>query len=557
MEVIQQTHTEVIEQEPNKNTKPRANKQAAPICSKLKSVQLSIELGNNYIVWSINKTSLTSSKICNSGLITETDICNPEIACQHLEKIIAENNITRGNVNLYLSLTAALLRCSYIPVVPKNELAQVVKWEANKVFPFKLDTALYDWKIVDTVNWGGVKKYEVQIAAIPKLNVAAIIELLKSKGLQLNRITFAALAWEDILRLNDSQSKSKNSPKDNDTGNVALARMVGNDLTLLFFQNYYLEFMRENNIESGNLSGGFEESLRFLNETEDGSISQNIDAESIDFEIIAKNITDSLDYYFGQFSQRNIDKILISFPPQIAAQAIEKLQSLLGIEIVTAYDEKVPLESPGNVPAHLLLPSGDYRKRKIKSLNILPTKYRLKLKEKKHLKISVYTAIIALAFILGLSVLQFMQMQNITNANRNLQENINLMIASQPYQLVQDLLTSENNILMNINNIDQKSLTTSNLLKALSQITPQDIRITQLEMFSVHTDDGLKKYLVTLSGFTVPQTLYPEISLAEYIKALRLVPQISGVILVKQELRLQTGGQRLLFNLNMELIPNG
>jgi len=557
MEVIQQTNTEVIEQEAKEQTEQRANKQSAPSCPKLKSVQLSIELGNNYIVWSIYKPSLTSGKICYSGIITETDICDPEKACQYLEGIIADHNITRGNVNLYLSLTAALLRCSYIPVVPKNELAQVVNWEANKVFPFNLDSALYDWKVVDTVNWGGVKKYEVQIAAIPKLNILPIFELFQSKGLQVNHISFAALAWEDILKLNDSQNKLKKSKYDKETGNVALARMVGNDLTLLFFQNYKLEFIRENNIESGNLSGGFEESLRFLNETEDGTISQNIDAESIDFDIIAKNITDSLDYYFGQFSQRNIDKILILFPHQIAAEAIEKLQTLLGIEIVNAYSKNVPVETCPDVPAHLLLPSGDYRKRKFTSLNILPQQYRLKLKERKHLKLSIYTATITLVFMLGFSILQFMQMKNMNNANRNLQENLARIMGSQAYQLMQNLTASENSILMNISNINQKSLITLNLLKAVSHITPQDIRITQLEMLSVLTDDGRKKYRVTLNGFTVPQTAYPEITLSKYIKALKLVPQINKVKLKKQEMQLKTGGQRLIFNLEMELNPNG
>ena len=52
-------------------------------------------------------------------------------------------------------------------------------------------------------------------------------------------------------------------------------------------------------------------------------------------------------------------------------------------------------------------------------------------------------------------------------------------------------------------------------------------------------------------GFTLPGQEYPEVVLADYIKALKKVQFLKNIELKNQEMRLHTGGKRLDFTLEI------
>ena len=515
-------------------------------CDRLKTTRLSVELGSNYIVWSVFYCSIKSLKMCKSGLITAKNMSDPEIACTHLQNLIIQNNLVKAEVDLYLSIPDALLRCHYIPAVPKNELDQVVTWESSKIFPFTFGKAFYDWKIAETLEWGGSKKYEIQAAAIPEDRIRPIFDLFHNHSLKINRITFASLAWEEYLRHGSASEKNA------ECGNVALARLVGNNLTILFFHNHFLEFMRENNLEAGSLGGGFEESLRFLNEDDTSTVDTNLAVDNIKFEDIARDINDSLDYYYGQFSQRNINKILIAFPPAIQQSAVRKISELMGVEVVSAYGSADIDNQGSEVPINLFLPSGYTSAQNSRNLNLLPRSYRKVQTEKKRFRYALYGAGIILLLIIGISFFQQWQIKDLHSTARNLQNNLDQIISSPAYARIETLTVQEQNLVSQTNSINDENNRAVEFLKVLSNYTPSDIRLTDIDM-NQNSSANSDNYYVDLAGFVRAEAGFPEVVLADYIKMLKQIKFIQSIKLLDRDMVLRSEGRQLAFNLELEI----
>lgn len=541
METVQQNRPEISDHE---CAVPPADERS--LCDRLKTTRLAVELGGNYIVWSVFCCSIKNLKMCKSGMLTADNMSDPEIACTHLQNLIIQNNLVEAEVDLYLSIPDALLRCHYIPAVPKNELEQVVVWESNKIFPFTFNQAFYDWKIAETLEWGGSKKYEIQAAAVPQDRIRPIFDLLHKNALKIKRITYTSLAWEEYLRHCHKGNKGTES------GNIALARLVGNDLTILFFHKHFLEFMRKNNLESGSLGGGFEESLRFLNEDSTSTVDNNLAINNIKLEDIARDINDSLDYYYGQFSQRNIDKVLIAFPRQIQDQSVAKLRDLLGVEVQSAYDSGVTGQFDSEVPVNLLMPSGYVSRYKSESLNLLPEYYHKKLAEKKRLRISFFAAALVVILIAGISFFQQWQINTNINTTKNLKANLEKLKTSQAYDKIQSLTALEQNLIAQVRTIENHSGRPAEFMKALSNLTPGDIRILNINTFmDKSTVPALCR--ISLNGFVKADAGFPEVLLADYIKTLKQVEFVNSVQLKNDNIVLQSEGRRLKFNLELEI----
>jgi Tfp pilus assembly PilM family ATPase len=503
---------------------------------------LSLELGNNYIVWSIDSGS-SKNKILASGIAVDENMSHPKIVVDHLRKIVSDSGAKPCGVNLYLSLPEGLLRCFYIPVVPHNELRQVVMWEGNKVFPFPLESAYFDWKITSTVTWDGSRKYEIQAAAIPADRIKSVFDFLIKSGFQIDRITLASLAWENII----PQRKEPSS------GCHAIVRLVGDGLTILFFKDNYLEFLRENHLEAGSMDRGFEESLKFLDESDEMGVSGNSLLTDIDFEVVARDISDSLDYYYGQFSQRSIDKVLVSFPPEIQDAAIENLGSFLGLPVESAYTDTHKDIGQKAVPLNLLYPSVERIRKAKNSINLLPKPYQDKLKEKSRFLISLFLSVI---MIISMAVMTLFQNQTLNSTKLktdSLRGNIEQIRNSEVYSQVHFLLDKSNSFNNQLTTVENKSHRVSDFMKGISLLTPSDIRLADLSFESASYLSNSDVIYASISGFTYANSGYPEITLANYIKSLKLIPFVQKVELKRQDMRLHTLGRRLEFNLEMEL----
>lgn len=498
-----------------------------------------IELGSDYLVWSLHK----GTQVGMAGLLTDDDFSDPNKAINHLERLCDDLSLKKAEIDLFISLPDGLLRCFYIPVVPNNELEQVVSWEGNKVFPFDLQDAYFDWKIKEQFEWSGSKKYEVQAAAIPKKKISPLISYLIEKQFVIRRVTFTSLAWENIVEYNCRKTH-------NDCGNMALVRLVGHDLTILFFHNYFLEFLRENNLEAGSLGGGYEESLRFLDSPGGGSVSGGMIADSLDFEMIGRNISDSMDYYHGQFSQRTLDKIALAFPPEVQDYAIESLTDLLDIPVISAYPDNLVQKLPGS-PFNILLPSAYPVGPQKNNLNLRPHEYVQKLQEKQRFQ-SILGGGVVLFFLLAvLSFIQFRQLATSEQSLEMINNDLEALQSSEAYSQIHQLSEREGMLSSQLATVRNQDYRLSAFLKALSLVTPEEIRLTALNLDAELAEGGV--YTGTLSGFIPADRGYPEVALADYIKHINAVDFVLRSELKRQDITLNSSGKRLEFSLDVEL----
>ncbi|MBD3218352.1 MAG: hypothetical protein GF310_08750 [candidate division Zixibacteria bacterium] len=507
-----------------------------------KKAALSLEIGPSHIIWSVFRGAFGSMQITDSGLVSEENIVKPSRLYPHLDRIIKKHDLQKASISICLTLPDGLLRCYKIPVVPKNELEQVVKWEGRKVFPFNLDNAIFEWKIIGVNEWGGSKKYEIQAAAISRKSFMPIFNYFQERKLQVNWMTFTSLAWESLIK-----TKSRRKEKTG-TGNFALVRMIGSDLMVLFFQNNNLEFLRENSLEAGNMGGGFEESLLYLDITESKRISAIINDDSIDYKAVAQTISDSLDYYHGQFAQRTIDRIYLSFPEPLLPAATENVGRMVDLECVPISFEKGTDALPQEAPRNLVYPSGFLSHKKNSDLNLIPGEFQSEIKERKRFKYAIYTIAFLVIALFALSLFQANQNSMIEASRISMESDLQSILDSKAYEGINILNEKASIFQTQLSSLRGNSHPEADILRALSHLTPPEIRLTNLNIFR---DIGASRG-VFLSGFASSHE-YPEVVVADFIKDLKAIPGLKKIDLKNQNTKLYTGGKRVEFTIEMEL----
>lgn len=505
----------------------------------------SLEFGQDYLAWSLYRGIFSPSNLTDCGILNCKDPIDSSDLTAYLDKIIAEKELKNAHVNIFLSLPDGLLRCFYVPFVPKNELEKVVQWEASKVFPFSLENAIFDWKIIDTIVWGGAKKYEIQAAAISRKKLMPVFKYFSEKKFNIDWITFTSLAWEKLF-----QNPAKNGEA-NIEGNHALVRLAGNGLTILFFQKNNLEFLRESGLEAGSLGGGFEETLRYLEGSDGPGTETSIINEELDYKIVAQNISDSLDYYHGQFSQRAVEKIYLSFPRKIQDRAIENIGSLIEIETLPALSKENTRQAPANLPSNMFAPSGLKLKKNRSDLNLIPHEYMEGIKEKAIFRTVSWIAVIFLLILGGISFYHVYDSGIARKSVVSLEDNLDAITKSSAYTQVISLTEQERGLRSQLITFRGGSYKTAAILRALSNLTPEDIRLINLNIYAENEDGLQNKNTISLSGFTLPGLEYPEVVLADYINNLKKLQFFENVELKNQEIRLHTGGKRLDFTLEV------
>jgi Tfp pilus assembly protein PilN len=508
---------------------------------------LSLELGDDYIVWSLHKKTLHKTGLVDHGILVKKDMHNPKTYCEYLNRIIDKTGLNGGEVNLFLSRPGALLRSIYIPVVPGNELKRVVVWECNKVFPFPVDKTLFDWKIVNCIDWGGSKKYEVQCAAIPRKEVLPAFELLRSRGLTIQRISLIALAWQDLIRAQKTEDKKDSR------GNLALARLVGNDLYVLFFHRYNLEFIHKSNLEQGSPGGGFEESLRYLDDDSTGRLAGGPGVAEIDYNMIARNISDSMDYYYGQYAQRSIEKVLISFPQNIQDSAEVQLQEILSLPVASALSSKMESFSKLNIPLNLFMPSGFIPKKDNKALNLVPSDYRRAHREKYYFGLLATLSGLALACLLIFTFLQYRQQRVAENTRATLAGNLIEVQNTELADKISQLQIQQGKYSSALKWLSDKPTASADLLRALSVLTPEEIYFKEVNLVTTRISQSQQQTHASVTGYVSASVRYPEIILAEYVNSLKAPGLFANVGLKNRDTGIESAEGEYEFRIEMEL----
>jgi Tfp pilus assembly PilM family ATPase len=512
--------------------------------------QLNIELGNDYLIWSITKAF--SHDLTNVVCGTFNDPRLPEFSVleEKFLEIVESAGLHNCSVNLFLSIHEALLRSYYVPLVPKEELDQVVKWEGNRVFPFNLDKELLDWRIMGTVEWSGTKKYQIQAAAAPANRIRQVCDLITKRGFSINSITLTASAWESHLRHHGKALGIKT------LSSVAIIRLLGNNLSVLCFHKGKLEFVRESMVEMARSGHDYEASLRFV---EGGVASDTTDpylAQSVDPLLVSRSVVDDLDYYYGQFSQRNVEVVLLSCSTKIQPELIESLHTAIGIEIKSVFPEPVVLSHKTLAP-YLLLPIS-LRTFGNRVLNLIPPLYLKAARETRKFRLSLVAAAVVTCVMAVVSATQLIHLRGVNDEMKAVQNSLDNTRNSPAYVSMQNFVNEEAMWQSQSAQMKQQPRLQTKFMKLLSVSMPSDIFLTNLTVESAQGATGSPVAGISITGFVTDQQPHSELSLAAFVKTLYAHPCCKNVQLRNQYTTVSDRGKRLEFNitLEMESCPN-
>ena len=110
-----------------------------------------------------------------------------------------------GSLNdceIWAMMTAADVNVNHlkIPRVPKNQLSNVIFWTAKKENPIDEKEMIFDYEMQGEVTDNGIPKYSVMVYSAPRPQVEKVQETFSSIGIELDGITIAPFAIQNIFR---------------------------------------------------------------------------------------------------------------------------------------------------------------------------------------------------------------------------------------------------------------------------------------------------------------------------------------------------------------------
>lgn len=115
-----------------------------------------------------------------------------------IQQAVANNRIKSKEFNLALPTKEIIFRSFVIPMMPANEVAGAVVFEAGKYVPFSLEELKYSFHPIP-IEESGIKKYRVIFVAIRKDTLEEYKLILAKAGMAINAIEPAQLSLSRTL----------------------------------------------------------------------------------------------------------------------------------------------------------------------------------------------------------------------------------------------------------------------------------------------------------------------------------------------------------------------
>ena len=151
-------------------------------------------------------------------------------------RLLRQARITANRVMPAVAGQAVIVRSMKFPAMPQNELAQAVRFEAERYIPFPVEEATMDFDITGEMSDTG--EQEVMLVAAQRSIVESHIEVLKAAKLQ-------PLAMDvQPFALARSLNTYLSTAVDGHAGNVALIDVGAGTTDLVIFRQEILRFTR-------------------------------------------------------------------------------------------------------------------------------------------------------------------------------------------------------------------------------------------------------------------------------------------------------------------------
>jgi type IV pilus assembly protein PilM len=274
-----------------------------------------------------------------------------------LKAFVKEVGLKTKKVRLTVSGSGVHIKRIPIPALPKAEMKEAVRWEIKNYLPFPVETAEIDFHILNEYVEDNVKKFDLITVACPKHLIDRTLSIAQAAELQPTHLDVAPFAlWDALLTW---ALIRKEEP-------VALIDLGAEKTGFYLFKDGILQFSREFTPAGADITRAIKEGIGSMGEAEllneraerikqemgippeayqERINDQSTSLSKISFlirpvlEKLVAEISRSLDYYRSQFSEEQIDRVLLTG----GSANLKNIVSYLGSELRLPVEHFNPL----------------------------------------------------------------------------------------------------------------------------------------------------------------------------------------------------------------------
>ncbi len=226
---------------------------------------LTIDIGFRLIkVLQVRKKENDAIEVVNFGIgntpkdcIKNGAIKNKARVIEEIKRLMQENNITAKEAKIVMSGTNIITRIIMIDDVPDDEVGENVMREIESFMPINIDDHSVDYKILDYVYKGGMKKRRIFVTAVKKSIINSYVDILNSLNLKPISVdtpanSISKLFNKEIRLREDDRTKVQRNQR-LDSGTVAVLDFGSETTIVNVLKNKVIEFNRVILIGSSNI----------------------------------------------------------------------------------------------------------------------------------------------------------------------------------------------------------------------------------------------------------------------------------------------------------------
>ncbi|HBE44212.1 MAG TPA: hypothetical protein DDW17_01855 [Deltaproteobacteria bacterium] len=511
-------------------------------------------------------TVVSKGEYAYSGDITDLEVIFSEIAASEG----TNNEIVAG-----ITSEDIVKKTFTIPILPKKEQKEVLNWSTTKILSVPLEDMVYEHVMLGEVDEKGVKKEEVLFVGARKQYANTILAALRHAGFRhISLITDIAFTYFQVI---EEEIK----------GSVALIDVGGRRTGIFIFDAKNLMFAREILTASESFTDSlmsatdysYDNAAKYIREK--GLNDEFYDVLRMPFERLEGEIQRTFSVYNQRYPDKQITKVFLAGRGAKIPQFFERLKE-------TMIEETDYLPAPREIevefiPAYTLCMDGDIYP------NLLPEEVKASGKEQSYVRwLKIGSAIIfPVLLFLSLGLFGSLNKANITlsieKANLAKKQDgikkLSAMTASSVSQSELSIIRSE---------ALKKDVTFITLIKFLSSKLPRDVYVKSIDFVSeaqagvsatpaaqqalpkvapqiapqapAKTQKGepqkpaSKNYNLTLKGYILgePETL--ELTMFDFIIALKKSGFIRNVEVTSNTFREMKGRKVIEFSVNAKVL---
>lgn len=133
----------------------------------------------------------------------------PSVVAEALKKLYKASKVSGSNVVTAVSGDAVIVRYIKVPFMTKDEVSNVISYEAEQHIPLPIDQVVIDFHILGEIDEDNQKKLEVLLVAAKEEFVDEHIKMLKSAKLNPVTIDVDSFAMENAWEFNYGDEKGE------------------------------------------------------------------------------------------------------------------------------------------------------------------------------------------------------------------------------------------------------------------------------------------------------------------------------------------------------------